>query len=168
MIFKLVGGRSKADRRLSKGSRRLAARSGPRAPSACQPMAFERGLEKTREGVRKSLSRGSTASCPARPARPAPLARERVGHGGRDRHADCPAAESGSQPGARRTPRAPTPGVALSLPLHYNPYHRQQRRACTSQGDAAMTPPNLLMLIVDQERRWDLTFPLVPAELQAQ
>lgn len=30
-----------------------------------------------------------------------------------------------------------------------------------------MTPPNLLMLIVDQERRWELTFPLVPAEHQA-
>jgi arylsulfatase A-like enzyme len=29
-----------------------------------------------------------------------------------------------------------------------------------------MTPPNFLLLVVDQERRWELTFPLVPAALQ--
>jgi len=39
--------------------------------------------------------------------------------------------------------------------------------ACTPGGDAGRGPPNILMLVVDQERRWDLTFPLVPDELQA-
>ena len=41
--------------------------------------------------------------------------------------------------------------------------------ACTHSGDdgAKRGPPNLLMLVVDQERRWELTFPLVPDALQA-
>src|SRR5689334_12223429 len=39
--------------------------------------------------------------------------------------------------------------------------------ACTRGGDAGRGPPNILMLVVDQERRWYLTFPLVPDELQA-